>query len=233
MDTLFLVMQVLALAVGLHRLYKGWLRRKDFLRAHPAVGYVAPQEGDAWRWSPPPEAFRLFKEERGPVSRLYLPETSRAANIVGSLVGYAMILAGAALCFWAFLLTKDDALGCGRFFLGLCALAGGRGMLDLDARLVAIELERDRAVFVVRYGISLHHHIALPRKPWAQVTGKVQGFWSTEDPEETPEFVLSVPRRLHTKRLPVHCNPSAGSWIVGGLENWMKAEAAVPGFKLW
>lgn len=227
MDIVLAVLQFLAVAGAIYRVYLIWSRRNAFLEGHPPMGYVAVNGPEGWRWSEPPPGLPLRREELGPVSRLHLPPTPMTANIVGSVVGYLLLLVGAAMCIYFFFLVPNVQNSCGGFFLGLLALAAGRGLLELDSRLVAIDLERDRVVFVVRYGIHLFHHRVIPRKPWARVTGKVQGFLAAEDRTLPPDFVLTLHRRFLPKRLLVSCDPSAGSWIVGGIEHWKQFGAGL------
>ena len=184
------------------------------------MAYVVDQTIDAWRWSPPPPGLALRREERGPVSRIHLPEGSRTANVVGSVLGYLMALGGFLLVFGVMFLPGDESLACGRFGLGLALLVGGRGLLELDSRLVAIDLEQDRAVFVVRYGICLFHHLKIRRRAWISVSGKVQSFLASQDVDCPPAYILILHRWVFPKHYLTCCDPAQGSWLVGGLEHW-------------
>lgn len=220
MNSFSSTLEVLAVAGSLFAVYDAWRKRQAFLREHPPVAYQADQTIAGWRWSPPPPAVALRREERGPVSRIHLPAGSRTANAVGSVLGYLMALGGFLLVFGVMFLPGDESLACGRFAAGLALIAGGRGMLELDSRLVAIDLEQDRAVFVVRYGIFLFHHLAIRRRPWISVTGKVQSFLESQDAECPPAYILVLHRRIFPKHYLTCCDPAQGSWLVGGLAHW-------------
>jgi len=200
---------------------KNWT---SFVLQHPPLAYRPTDGAEKWRWGTPPAEIKLRLDDAAEHSRLQLPNILSGVNILGSIVGYAIALSGFALLInLVFLEPSKNGLA-GPIFVFIILVAFGRFLLDLDSRLVAIELERDRVSFVVRYGIFLFRRIALRRSAVNSCSGQVQTALSMEKGQKEPLYYVFVRRRFFSKKFFTICDPSQGSWVIAGLENWKQAE---------
>jgi hypothetical protein len=216
-----LLYKLFIVVLGLWAVVKGVQHWRYFVRQHPPVEYRPTANAERWRWSDPPTEITLRKDDAAGHSRLLLPDIRSGNNVVGSTIGYALALGGVALLIYVFFLAPPtDQSGGGRFFVSVFIIVSGRLLLDLDSRLVAIDLQPDCVIFVVRYGIFLFHRIEVRRDTVASFSGKVQNALAMERYQRNPHYYLFVQRRLSSKRFITLCDPSQGSWLIGGLENW-------------
>jgi hypothetical protein len=218
-DVLSFVAAVVAwygLWIAFKRMRRNW---RQFVAEHPPVPYLTSAVVEPWRWSDPQAVARLVKEDSADYSLLRLPNIRNSVNVLGTIAGVAMLLGAVYLFIYAFHLAPAPDLEGGRVFLMVCLVLAGRGMLFLNSRLVAIELHRDHAVFIVRYGIILFKRITYHRgRP--TFSGEIQSALTMERYQAHPNYYVYATRWWLQKRYVTDCDPSQGSWLIAGLQHW-------------
>jgi hypothetical protein len=212
---------------GIWRLAKVVKSWRSYVVQHPAVEYRPAASAQGWHWADPPVGVALQKVDQAEQSLLQLPDIRSTNNVAGTLVGCAAILGGIALLIYSFILAPSDRV-IGPIFVSLFTIICGRLMFDLDSRLVAIEVERDRVMFIVRYGIIFFHRIIFNRDGVDSFSGKVQAALAMEKYQPTPHYYVFVHRGSSAKRFITDCDPSQGSWLAAGLENWRQSGVPAP-----
>lgn len=201
-------------------LYKGVQDWRYYVRQHPPIEYRPSANDERWRWIDPPAEVALRKQDAYGHSRLRLPDVRSGVNAAGTVFGCVLALGGFAILINLFLLAPPSDRFWEPIFVAAFLLVCGRLMLDLDSRLVAIDLQRDRVIFVVRYGVVLFHRIVVHRGVVKKFSGSVQGALAMEKGQREPHYYLFIKRTFSTRRYITLCNPSQGSWLTGGLEYW-------------
>ena len=230
MEFLIQCLAICAVCLYIAKNQKNWF---SFVQSHPHVEYRRTENLDAWRWSDPPEGVLLRKEDSSGCSRLKLPDIRINFNEGGTFVGCCLILFAIGLwCYFLFIILSSGKFNVDMFsaigavsvaplfiaFIGYCAFY-------LDSRAVAIELERDRVIIVIRYGVILFRRFTYRRNRIRSFSGKIQSSWTMERDQEVPRYHLSVKRGFFSKTFVTDCDPSQGNWIVAGLENWRMLDA--------
>ena len=215
-----LLIKLSALVLGIWAVYRGVRDWRYFVRQHPPIEYRPAANAERWRWSNPPPEIALRMEDALEHSRLLLPDVRSVINVVGSLFGCAFALGGLAILINLFFLAPPSDRFLGPIFVSVFLIVCGRLMLDLDSRLVAIDLKHDCVIFVVRYGVFLFHRISFDRGSVKSFSGKVQSALAMERGQREPHYYVFVKRTFSNKRYITLCDPSQGSWLTGGLEYW-------------
>jgi hypothetical protein len=225
MQDFFSVLAVCVVWYGLwiriQRTRREW---RSFVNQHPPVPYTQSAAVESWRWSDPPSELSLRKEDSAEHSLLRLPTIQSPVPLFGTIFGCIMILGGIYLVIYQFYLAPPNDRVLGPLFVMLFLVVFGRLMFFLGSKLVVIELQPDRVVFIVRYGVILFQRTTF-RRGKVHFSGKLQSALAIERDQKQPNYYVFVKRWYSTKRYVTDCDPSKGSWLVAGLENWTAAGA--------
>jgi hypothetical protein len=200
------------------RVLAAWFEAR---RRFPEVTYDRGR--DAWRWAAPPDGLRVTEDAR--TSRLHLDGRSPTGHVAMSIAGYVVIAGGVGLAVY---LLATGAVDLVRLSVPLVACLAGRGLLEVNAHVVRVDLAPEQATFVVRYGIGLHRNERVrPRR--GRFEGRMQaalGASSGQTHADDFLYYLDFRAGLLARRFTLLCNRTQGSWITGGLNAWLEAERA-------
>ena len=146
---------------------------RSFVRKHPPSQYVHGNRAEAWRWATPPAGIELDRLDTADFSRLTLPYVRTSGQMVALVFGGALLLLGLYMMFDVLLAANRERLF-DRLVIPALTLLFGGAMLDYDSRLIAIDLQRDRVVFVLRYSVYLTRNITMKIDRVRSFGGKVQ-----------------------------------------------------------
>lgn len=211
-----------------------WDRIRDFrsfVHKHPPSQYAQGDRVGAWRWADPPPGVELQILDTVDFSRVILPDARNTGQMVALVAACGLLLLGIGMTIDVLVLSSDRGHIVDKLFLPALVLLFGGALLDYDCRLIAIDLREDRVVFVLRYGVYLTRNITMKVGRVRSFTGKVQSVLTVERDQPTPHFYLHARRFLLAREFVTDCNPSQGTWVVGGLEHWRAAVGARPGSK--
>jgi len=217
LDTILEGIGLLVLVLWIWQRIQDW---RSFVREHPPLQYAPANRVEAWRWATPPPEVALHKLDTAEFSRLTLPDARSTAQVVALVAGCALMLLGAYMAFDALVLSPDRRNPFDALVLPALVLLFGGAMLDYDSRLVAIDLRQDRAVFVLRYGVFLTRNITMKPGRVRRFSGKVQSVLTQDRDQRRPFFFVRALRLLLAREFVTICDPSQGTWVVGGLEHW-------------
>ncbi len=209
------------------------------LEAHPPVIYQpAPEHpNEPWRWADPRKApfrntlYHLSSEQTPTSSRLHLPYRKKTERAILAAFGYLGLAASFGYAAYLFATLPQTVWTRLSVALFLFVLFGFIPYLFLKSteQLTMIETTPTTANLQISWGIFLTKKIILQKHPSLALTLRPDSFWNWEDTND--EFISGrmgqvscaflIKRPYHrTKRLHLHLDPTAVSWIVGGLASW-------------
>lgn len=203
-----------------------------WVKGHAPVDYLQTSQpsSDPWRWRKPSNKLGIpYHSETRPgiqdaphVSSLVFRPAFLVADITSLLAGIALISFDLLLIFNAtvsiakLLLILPVYLIL--FCLGLCCLQYGDRVLRIDLYPDYIKITSKFANFFPRTNIYTSRQLL-------GINSKLQSVWMMENGQIQPDYKIILKRSPfgyfpmnHTFRL--HCDPTQGSWIVGGLMHW-------------
>jgi hypothetical protein len=201
------------------RVLVAWFRAR---RLYPEVKYERGAAGaDAWRWAPPPDGLQVADDAA--CSHLRLDGRFPPLHVATSILGYVMMAASVAGAVYLLATGADDLL---RLSVPVAGFLAGRGLLEVNAHVVRVDLSPGEIVLVVRHGIGLHRRVRLRPRPGCRFEGRMQSALAASSSQIEPDaFLYYVDCRagLLARRFTLLCNRTQGSWITGGLNAWLAA----------
>ncbi|HEY9829492.1 MAG TPA: hypothetical protein V6D26_02860 [Stenomitos sp.] len=142
--------------------------------------------------------------------------------LISPFSGIALISFDLLLIFSSTVSAADFLLA---FAIYLCLLSLGLFFLQYGARVRRIDLYPDRVEIITKLANFLPRTTIYKRSQLLSLKGQLQSFWTMERGQIQPDYKLIIKRPLlgyfqvnQTFRL--RCDPTQGSWIVGGLDHW-------------
>ncbi|MCB9637684.1 MAG: hypothetical protein H6727_02120 [Myxococcales bacterium] len=231
MDVFF---ATISLVFSLLWVYMDYKAKKSLRDDFPEIGYEEKSKApeDSWRWRSPEDSLALLVKDEDCKSRLVLPNGDRSSEYVVSLFGYGLFLVMFYLLgLYIYRLTTgtvDSGMAPFAFFLFLLCFLLAWACLQVDARVVEIQLSANVAVFTVNYGIFWQRQTQYHRHPKAKFHGCDQSsVGRTHRINSEYKLIVRNPSAgfLNRKaRYLLSCNQTQGSWIMGGLQAWNALE---------
>lgn len=205
---------------------------KIWVKGYLPINYLQSSQAnrDPWRWREPHNKLRIpYHVVDGPgirdtpiVSSFVFRPEFRFADFVSPLSGLTLIGFDLLLIFNA---TVSAANFLVAFAIYFCLFCLGLFFLQYGDRVQRIDLYPDRVEIVARFANFIPRTTVYDRRQLFKVHGKLQLFWTKEAGQIQPDYKLIITRSLlssfqvnQTFRL--RCDPTQGSWIVGGLNHW-------------
>lgn len=215
-----------------------WLQQSmhdDWVKDHPPVHYLQASQAnrDPWRWRLPHpkktqipyESSRSLGIQDAPdVSHFLFPKefSLEFRSLTYSflyLIGVSLMGIGGRIL----LGTAWSDFG-SRLFLSL--VLGGCGFLILrSGPVVQIDLYPHRIAIVTQSAFVWRRTTFYRRQQSLTIRGRVQSSWLMAKGQLYPDYKITI-SRLRFNTIRVHqtfslvCNPTTGSWVVGGLNHW-------------
>jgi hypothetical protein len=215
-----------------------WLEKSthdDWVKDHPPVRYLQASQAnrDPWRWRlPHPKKTQIPYQSSLPLGIKDAPEVSHFLfpkqvplefrNVTYSflyLIGISLMGLGGVIL----LRTTGSDFG-SRLLLSL--VVGGSGFLILrSGPVVQIDLYPHRLAIVTQSAFVWRRTTFYERQQISTIRGRVQSPWLVAKGQLYPDYKITIARSL-SNPIRVHqtfslvCNPTTGSWVVGGLNHW-------------
>lgn len=220
-----LVAQMFVLALFAYQAFRLIIVRRQVMRAATDRRQQSAQgeREEPWHWSEPPADLELAVESDERVSRLTLPVRHTVFEVICCLLGYATALLPLVL------LVSWARSGKGSAVVGLVAIAVMLWvawlLLHGDSKLHFIELRPNGATFFQRIGVFFYRHVRISGRRAVRVRFEtdVQSALAMTVGQTMPQSYLWVSSFMRRRRFILDVNPSALSWIEGGLEQWRRA----------
>lgn len=229
----FLVLVCCLFAIFAIRLQQ-W-SHQSWVKGNPPVDYLQASQAnrDPWRWRQPhPRKTQIPYESSRPLGIKDAPDVSHflfptAFPLESRGLSYSfMHLWGVLLMGFGVLIllspTGDDLGGRLLFCLFLCSC----GLLLLQVGpVVQIDLYPHRIEIVTQSAFAWRRTTVYKREQILRISGRVQSPWAKIKGQFYPDYKLTIVRSL-TQSIPgsqtysLVCNPTTGSWVVGGLNHW-------------
>ncbi len=205
-------------------------------RNFPPVNYLKNSQAhtDPWRWRRPRSQLsipydadsRLGVHNAPEVSSFIFRQEFRFADFTAHLFGALLI--GFDLVGLVSPSQQDTSAEFSFLFVlirYLLPLSLGLFLLQVGDRAHRIDLYPDRLGIVTQYAFCLQRTTFYQRDQLVQVTGKCQSFLSMERGQTQPDYKIILGGLWFgtlqmNKTFKLRCNPTQGSWIVGGLNHW-------------
>jgi hypothetical protein len=205
---------------------------KIWVKGYSPIDYLQTSQAnrDPWRWRKPHSKLRIpydvvdrpgIRNKRGVSSFVFRPEF-RFADFISPFAGIALIS-------FDLLLIASSTVSATNFLFAfaiyLCLFCLGLFFLQYGDRVLQIDLYPDRVEIITKFANFLPRTTVYKRCQLLSINGKLQSFWTMERGQIQPDYKLIIKRSLlgrfqvsQTFRL--RCDPTQGSWIVGGLDHW-------------
>lgn len=223
----------LIVLIGCFILYWGHgLYEKIWVKGYSPVDYLQSSQAnrDPWRWREPHSKLRIpynivdrpgVRDTPNVSSFVFRPEF-RFADIISPLSGLTLIGFDLLLIFNSTISAANFLVA---FAIYFCLFYLGLFFLQYGDRVRQIDLYPDRVEIIARFANFIPRTIIYKRRQLLSIHGKLQSFWTKEAGQIQPDYKLMITRPLlsyfqmnQTFRL--RCDPTQGSWIVGGLNHW-------------
>ena len=210
-----------------HKIYE-----KLWVKGYSPIDYLQTSQAnrDPWRWRKPHSKLRIpynvvdrpgVRDAPNVSSVVFRPEF-RFADFISPLSGISLISFDLLLIFNSTVSVANFLLAFA-IYLGLFCL--GLFFLQYGDRVLQIDLYPDRVEIISKFANFLPRTTIYKRHQLLSINGKLQSFWTMERGQIQPDYKLIITRSLlgyfqmnQTFRL--RCDPTQGSWIVGGLDHW-------------
>jgi hypothetical protein len=236
MQSFFSVLLVLVcglLAIGIIRLDQ--MTHNCWVKAHPAIRYLQASQAnrDPWRWrKPDPKTTQILYESSlslgikdfDGVSRFLFPvefplEFRALTYAFLYLQGLLLVSIG-----FSFLLKATGSNFGGRLFLCLILCSCGLWILRIGP-VIQIDLYPQHLEIVTLSAFFWRLTTVYQRKQILRISGRAQSSWSKIKGQIHPDYKLTLMRSLipaipMSQTFSLVCNPTTGSWVVGGLNHW-------------
>lgn len=228
------VCSVLAVLITFLLLYWGrGMYEQIWVKGYSPIDYLQTSQAnsDPWRWRKPHGKLRIpynvvdrpgIKDAPN-VSSFVFRSAFRFADFTFPFLGIALISFDLLLIFRS-TVSIANFLSAFPMFIFLFCL----GVFFLQCygdRILRIDLYPDRIEIITKFAHVLSQTRTYKRHELLSINGKLQSFWTMERGQIQPDYKLIIKRSLlgyfqmnQTFRL--RCDPTQGSWIVGGLDHW-------------
>lgn len=202
------------------------------VKSYSSVDYLKSSQvnKDLWRWREPDRKLCIPYNvgdcsgirDTPNVSSFVFRSKLHCGDLASALSGFFLISFSLLLIVSSILSAANSlpafAIGFGLFYLGWFFLQYGNRVRRIDLYPDYVEIIARFANFIPQATIYRHSQLL-------NIHGKTQAFWTMESGQIQPDYKLIIARPLlgyfqmhQTFRL--HCNPTQGAWIVGGLNHW-------------
>ncbi len=227
---LWIVILTLITFLLLHGCYT--IHVKTWVKGYSLIDYLQTSQAniDPWRWRKPHSKLRIpynlldrpgIRDAPNVSSFVFRPEF-RLADFISPLSGIGLISFDLLLIFNS---TVSVANFLFAFAIYLCLFCLGLFFLQYGDRVLRIDLYPDRIEIITKFATFLPRTTIYKRCQLLSINGKLQSFWTMERGQIQPDYKLIIKRPMlgyfqvnQTFRL--RCDPTQGSWIVGGLDHW-------------
>jgi hypothetical protein len=205
---------------------------KIWVKGYSSSDYLQTSQAnsDSWRWRKPHHKLRIpYNAEDRPgirdepnVSSFVFRPAFRVADFISPFSGIALISFDLLLIFNSTVSGTNFLLA---FAIYLCMFCLGVLFLQYGDRVLRIDLYPDRIKIITKFAIFLPRKTIYKSHQLLSITGKLQSFWTIESGQIQPDYKLIIKRSLLgyfqiNQTFRIRCDPTQGSWIVGGLEHW-------------
>jgi hypothetical protein len=201
-----------------------------WVKGYPPVDYLETSHpsGEPWRWRKP---YRQMPIPYNSKSSVGIRDTPKASSFrlrsELRVMAFVYPFSGIALIGFTLLLILHSSISVFLFALPiyLCLFGLGWICLQYGDRAIRIDLYPDRVEILGQFANFLTRTTVYQRYEILAVHGKLQSFWTMEKGQIQPDYKVII-QRLLLGRFPVNrtfrlrCDPSQGTWIVGGLKYW-------------
>jgi hypothetical protein len=224
------VLSVLITFLVIHWLYKEY--DKIWVKGYSPIDYLQTSQAnrDAWRWRKPHDKLRIpyhaidrpgVRDTPNVSSFVFRPEF-HCADFIYPLLGISLISFDLLLIFKSTVSGANFLFAFAGYLFLLCL---GLSFLQYGDRVLRIDLYPDRIEIITKFAIFLSRITLYQRCHILSIKGKLQSFWTMQRGQIQPDYNLIITRSLlgyfqvnQTFRL--RCDPTQGSWIIGGLNHW-------------
>ncbi len=214
------------------KLWDNWRKaKKDF----PKVAYDANTltAEHQWSWAIPPAELNLTVIDAENESTIHLPAKKSSVEIFGSVLAGLLALLGVYLIGVIIYRTAMDMpifMG-GSLFCVALIFAAASALTKLNVPLLAITRTPHFVRFTIRRAYYWQYQVVFttPHQVGMSFEGKMQNFltMTIDELESLPDYYLLVKTPWRTsQKFILRVNPSQGSWIVSGLNQWLEASLA-------
>ncbi|MEB3182317.1 MAG: hypothetical protein VKL59_25265 [Nostocaceae cyanobacterium] len=203
-----------------------------WVKNNSPVDYLQTSQAnrDPWRWRKPHSKLRIpynvvdrpgVTDAHNVSSFVFRPQF-RFADFISPFSGIALISFDLLLIFSSTVSAADFLPA---FAIYLCLFCLGLFFLQYGDRVLRIDLYPERVEIITKFANFIPRTTTYRRHQLFSINGKLQSFWTMESGQIQPDYKLIIERSLlgyfqvnQTFRL--RCDPTQGSWIVGGLDHW-------------
>ncbi len=215
---------------------------QTWVKDHPPIdNYLKTSQAniDPWRWRKPNLKSNIpfnYKHPDSPGIKdspqvssfvfrpgyLTLDFLSPASGLV--LMGFTLLL-----MFRVVSIFVTEPIPLAHFLGSLCLCLGifamGVCLLRYGDRVLRIDLYPDRVEFITMFVALIPRTVTYKREQLVSARGDRQSFWAMERGQTQPDYNLIITRTLSgswwiNETFHLRCDPTQGSWIVGGLNHW-------------
>ncbi len=213
-----------------------WLQKSmhdNWIKGHPPVHYLQASQAnrDPWRWRlPHPKKTQILYESSRSLGIKDAPEVShflfpkqfplefRGATYAFASLGVILIPIGVLIL----LRTTGGDFG---FRLLLCLVLCSCGFCCFQGPVLQIDLYPHRIAIVTQSAFFWRRTTFYQRRQISTIRGSVQSPWLMGKGQHYPDYKLTIVRSRFrsfqvSQTFSLVCNPTTGSWVVGGLNHW-------------
>ena len=185
---------------------------------------------DPWRWRKPHHKLRIpYPAEDRPgirdtpnVSSFVFRPAFRVADFISPVSGIALLGLDLLLILHSTVTVANFVLA---FAIYLFLLGLGWFFLQYGDRVLRIDLYPDHIEIIAKFAIFLPRKTIYKSHQLLSIHGKLQSFWTMESGQIQPDYKVIIQRSLLgsfqvNQTFRIRCDPTQGSWIVGGLKHW-------------
>lgn len=212
--------KIAALITGFIYVIRMYLQTR---KRYPAISYEenSQENTDTWRWRKPDPQLQLQLQENAKSSHLILPSEMLGTEKVMVVLGYIGLLMMVWMTITVFF--QRDNLGWPDFIILLIFYALLILLLHVGKRVSRIILYPDHLELELAYGFFFKQTKRFRHSPKLKITGEKESFYELTIDHKHPNFKLYFKRNwLFSKRYHLSCNYSQGSWLLEGLQHWLK-----------
>ena len=202
---------------------------KESQEENPILAYWERSQpnSEAWRWRRPDDSLALPLDDQPQSSTISIEPRLNFSHYILSIVGYGAIALGTYAAIAALLRDGTEAIGIAAF---ACFITGLFGLALLSYHTQVIRLIRTPSTLTIveLWGLFLKRSISVRRGANVSARGKIQNVLLADTSQEMLTYEILLKKHFlflsSTKRLQLYGNQSQGSWLVDGINQWIREE---------